>query len=50
MTDKEQAIRLKLKKARALLSEVDTQLENHFFDTALTGFIIVAIILPRLCY
>ncbi len=35
MTEKEQVISLKLKKARALLSEVDIQLQNHFYATAI---------------
>ena len=35
MTEKEQAIELKLKKARALLSEVEIQLQNHFYATAI---------------
>lgn len=35
MTGKEQAIELKLKKARALMSEVDIQLQNHFYATAI---------------
>src|SRR5450432_2206066 len=35
MTEKEQVIALKLKKARALLSEVDIQLQNRFYATAI---------------
>ncbi|MFI5124445.1 MAG: HEPN domain-containing protein [Chitinophagales bacterium] len=35
MTEKEQAIALKLKKARALMSEVDVQLQNQFYATAI---------------
>lgn len=35
MTEMEKVIALKLKKARALLSEVDIQLQNHFYDTAI---------------
>jgi uncharacterized protein (UPF0332 family) len=35
MTPKEQAIELKLKKARALMSEVEIQLQNHFYQTAI---------------
>jgi|SRR6185312_6926616 uncharacterized protein (UPF0332 family) len=35
MTEKEQAIALKLKKARALMSEVDIQLQNQFYATAI---------------
>src|SRR5450432_1829580 len=35
MTEKEQVIALKLKKARALLSEVDIQLQNRFYATVI---------------
>jgi uncharacterized protein (UPF0332 family) len=35
MTEKDEAIKLKLKKARALMSEVDIQLQNHFYGTAI---------------
>ena len=35
MTEKEEAIQLKLKKAKSLLSEVDTQLQHHFYGTAI---------------
>jgi uncharacterized protein (UPF0332 family) len=35
MTEKEQAIELKLKKARALMSEVDVQIQNRFYATAI---------------
>jgi len=35
MTPKEDAIALKLKKARALIAEVDIQLQNHFYETAI---------------
>ncbi len=35
MTEKEQAVRLKLKKARALMSEVEIQLQNKFYATAI---------------
>ena len=35
MTGKEQAIELKLKKARAMMSEVDIQIQNHFYATAI---------------
>lgn len=35
MTGKEQAIELKLKKARAMMSEVDIQVQNHFYATAI---------------
>jgi hypothetical protein len=30
MTEKEQAIALKLRKARALMDEVDIRIQNHF--------------------
>jgi uncharacterized protein (UPF0332 family) len=35
MTEKEQAIALKLKKADALMSEIPVLLQNHFYDTAI---------------
>jgi uncharacterized protein (UPF0332 family) len=35
MTEKEQAIQLKLIKAKALLAEVDAQIEHRFFATAI---------------
>jgi uncharacterized protein (UPF0332 family) len=35
MTEKEQAIALKLEKARSLMSEVEVQLQNHFYTTAI---------------
>ncbi len=35
MTEKEEAIQLKLKKARSLLSEVAIQLQHHFYGTAI---------------
>jgi len=35
MTDKQQAIELKLKKARSMMSEVDIQVQHHFYATAI---------------
>jgi len=35
MTEKDEAIKLKLKKARALMSEVDILLQNHLYATAI---------------
>jgi uncharacterized protein (UPF0332 family) len=35
MTPKEQAIELKMRKARALMSEVEIQIQNHFYQTAI---------------
>ena len=35
MTSKEEAIKLKLRKAKALMAEVEIQLQNHFYQTAI---------------
>jgi uncharacterized protein (UPF0332 family) len=35
MTEKDQAIALKLEKARVLMSEVEVQLQNRFYTTAI---------------
>jgi uncharacterized protein (UPF0332 family) len=35
MTEKEEAISLKLKKADALMSEIPVLLQNQFYDTAI---------------
>jgi hypothetical protein len=50
MNEKEQAIGLKLKKARALMSEVEIQLQNHFMRRPSTAFIIVVFMLLKRYY